>query len=61
MGIFYVLFLILFPIIGAIVTYVLGNKTKYREVIAIGTTLLEFVVMTIALFTYKNIDNAVEF
>ena len=61
MGMFYVLFLILFPIIGAIVTYVLGNKTKYREVIAIGVTLVEFIVMTIALFTYKNIVNEVEF
>ena len=61
MGTFYVLFLVLFPIVGAFITYILGNKTKYREVIAIGVTLIEFIVMVICLFTYKNIDNTVEF
>ena len=61
MSTFYVLFLVLFPIVGAIITYILGNKTKYREVIAIGVTLIEFIVMVVALFTYKNIDNTVEF
>ena len=62
MGMFYVLFLILFPLVGAFVTYVLGSKKpKTREYVAIGVTLIEFVVMVIALFTYKNIDNAVVF
>ena len=41
MGTFYVLFLVLFPIVGAFITYILGNKTKYREVIAIGVTLID--------------------
>ena len=62
MATFYVLFLILFPFIGAFVTYILGNKyPKYREYIAIGVTLLEFIVMVVALFTYKSIDNSVVF
>ena len=62
MGTFYVLFLILFPLIGAFVTYVFGvKKPKQREVVAIIITAIEFVVMLAALFTYKNIDNDVSF
>ena len=62
MGTFYVLFLVLFPILGAFITYILGvKKPKSREIIAIGVTLVEFIVMTVVLFTYKNIDNAIEF
>lgn len=62
MGTFYVLFLILFPLLGAFVTYIFGvKKPKYREMIAIGVSLVEFIVMLIALFTYKNIDNTIVF
>ena len=62
MGTFYVLFLILFPLLGAFITYAFGiKKPKYREVIAIGVSLVEFIVMVIVLFTYKNIDNTVAF
>lgn len=62
MGIFYVLFLILFPLIGAFVTYVFGVKRpKSREIIAIVITAIEFIVMVLALFTYKDINNTVTF
>lgn len=62
MGMFYVLFLILFPFIGAFITYIVGNKNpKSREIIAIGVSLIEFIIMIVALFTYKNIENAIVF
>ena len=62
MGMFYVLFLILFPLLGAFITYIVGNKKpKFREYFAIGVTLVEFIVMAIALFTYKSIDGPIIF
>ena len=64
MGTFYVLFLILFPLLGAFITYFVGKsktKSKLREIIAILITAIEFIVMVVALFTYKDIDNAINF
>ena len=62
MATFYVLFLVLLPMLGAFVTYIFGKKTpKYREYLAIGITLVEFIMMLVVLFTYKNINNTVEF
>ena len=62
MSTFYVLFLVLFPLLGAFVTYIFGiRKPKSREIIAISITSIEFVVMIIALFTYKQMDNSVVF
>ncbi len=62
MGIFLVLFLILFPILGAVVTYVFGiKKTKTREIIAIGISAIEFLVMLVVLFTYKSFASTIAF
>ena len=62
MGTFYVLFLILFPLVGAFITYLVGKKNpKQRELTAILITLVEFIIMCVALFTYKHIDNEVAF
>ena len=46
MNLFLVLFLVLFPIVGGVLVWFLGNKlSKLREIFAISVNALELIAM----------------